>query len=266
MSATLAVSAVLVGGFFLRRSPIGSSSCRGAKQVVECSTEDYACETSRTERRSSQILRQSRTGRFAATRRPKRVCTSSVLPSARISGARPAERVLYSVHAVVQRCWQMQNGQPLQLVRYAISRRSTMLQSHIAAPQSTAIVIARVYTPPNCCKKLTARRMFARGAIAPLGQSTLGRRHAARTANLQHGATGVPRPSSLCEPRRSLCERRWADDIVYKTCCHISTIADRRGGRLRGTERELGLQEEQRQSSVFSSPMPRPQRGFAGAR
>ena len=171
--ATLAVSAVLVGGFFLRRSPIGSSSCRGAKQVVECSTEDYACETSRTERRSSQILRQSRTGRFAATRRPKRVCTSSVLASARISGTRPAERVLYSVHAVVQRCWQMQNGQPLQLVRYAISRRSTMLQSHIAAPQSTAIVIARVYTPPNCCKKLTARRMFARGAIAPLGQSTL---------------------------------------------------------------------------------------------
>ena len=36
--------------------------------------------------------------------------------------------------------------------------------------------------PPNCCKRLTKRRLFARTAIAVLEQSTLGGRRGSRTA------------------------------------------------------------------------------------
>ena len=36
--------------------------------------------------------------------------------------------------------------------------------------------------PPNCCKRLTKRRLFARAAIAALEQSTLDGRHAARSS------------------------------------------------------------------------------------
>ena len=56
-----------------------------------------------------------------------------------------------------------------------------------------------IYAAPNSCKKLTKRRMFARAASAALEQSTLDRRHAARTAILQYGASGVPRSASPCE-------------------------------------------------------------------
>jgi len=35
---------------------------------------------------------------------------------------------------------------------------------------------------PNCCKRLTKRRLFARAAIAALEQSTLDWRHAARSS------------------------------------------------------------------------------------
>jgi hypothetical protein len=36
--------------------------------------------------------------------------------------------------------------------------------------------------PPNCCKRLTKRRLFARAAVAALEQSTLEGRHAARSS------------------------------------------------------------------------------------
>ena len=48
--------------------------------------------------------------------------------------------------------------------------------------------------PPNCCKRLTKRRLFARSPIGLLEQSTLGGRRGSRTANLK----------TAREPRRGL--------------------------------------------------------------
>jgi len=45
--------------------------------------------------------------------------------------------------------------------------------------------------PPNSCKKLTKRRLFARSPSGLLGQSTLDGRHAARNS-VSRSAAGVP--------------------------------------------------------------------------
>ena len=60
------------------------------------------------------------------------------------------------------------------------------MQAHITFP----IVCSEA--PPNCCKRLTKRRLFARAPTGALQQSTLDGRHAARSS-VSRSARGVPR-------------------------------------------------------------------------
>jgi hypothetical protein len=69
---------------------------------------------------------------------------------------------------------------------------------------------------PNCCKKLTKRRLLARRPSGRLASYTLDGRHAARISILQGGARDVPRGCSLCEAvlqfmRTSLARRQRRD-------------------------------------------------------
>src|ERR1041384_8838287 len=70
---------------------------------------------------------------------------------------------------------------------------SSAKQNHCPTPLKCANNVLELITfpivrrgaPPNCCKRLTKRRLFARGPSGPLEQSTLGGRRGSRTAHLQ---------------------------------------------------------------------------------